>query len=209
MSLFTAVEMAPRDPILGLNEQFARRRQSQQGQPRRRRVLRRQRQAAAAAVRAGRGRRHDEGAQRRAATCRSTASPPTTTPSRAWSSAPTANRVKSRPRRHHPGHRRHRRPEGRRRLPQEAQPRGQGADQRPELGKPPRAVHQRRLRGRKLPYYDAAKRGINFDGMLAALNAAPAGTIVVLHACCHNPTGYDITPAQWDQVIAAVKAERA
>ena len=55
------------------------------------------------------------------------------------------------------------------------------------------------------PYYDAAKRGVNFDGMLAALNAAPAGTIVVLHACCHNPTGYDITPAQWDQVIAAVK----
>jgi aromatic-amino-acid transaminase len=56
------------------------------------------------------------------------------------------------------------------------------------------------------PYYDAATRGLNFDGMLAALKAAPAGTIVVLHACCHNPTGYDITAAQWDQVIAAVKA---
>ncbi|CAM5796120.1 amino acid aminotransferase [Rhizobacter fulvus] len=56
------------------------------------------------------------------------------------------------------------------------------------------------------PYYDAVSRGINFDGMLAALNAAPAGTIVVLHACCHNPTGYDITTAQWSQVIAAVKA---
>ncbi|GAB4555667.1 MAG: aspartate/tyrosine/aromatic aminotransferase [Rhizobacter sp.] len=56
------------------------------------------------------------------------------------------------------------------------------------------------------PYYDAAKRGVNFDGMLAALNAAPAGTIVVLHACCHNPTGYDITPAQWEQVVQAVKS---
>ncbi|WP_406625234.1 amino acid aminotransferase [Acidovorax sp. SDU_ACID1] len=56
------------------------------------------------------------------------------------------------------------------------------------------------------PYYDAAARGVNFEGMLAALNAAPTGTIVVLHACCHNPTGYDITPAQWDQVVAAVKA---
>ncbi|MDO8439631.1 MAG: amino acid aminotransferase [Polaromonas sp.] len=56
------------------------------------------------------------------------------------------------------------------------------------------------------PYYDAATRGLNFEGMLAALNAAPAGTIVVLHACCHNPTGYDITAAQWDQVIAAVRA---
>ncbi|MFZ3127887.1 MAG: amino acid aminotransferase [Rhodoferax sp.] len=57
------------------------------------------------------------------------------------------------------------------------------------------------------PYYDAAKRGVNFDAMLACLNAAAAGTIVVLHACCHNPTGYDITPAQWDQVIAACKAK--
>ena len=56
------------------------------------------------------------------------------------------------------------------------------------------------------PYYDAATRGIDFAGMLAALNAAPAGTIVVLHACCHNPTGYDITAGQWDDVITAVKA---
>ena len=58
------------------------------------------------------------------------------------------------------------------------------------------------------PYYDAAKRGIDFEGMLAALNSAPAGTIVVLHACCHNPTGYDITAAQWDQVVEAVKSKR-
>jgi aromatic-amino-acid transaminase len=57
------------------------------------------------------------------------------------------------------------------------------------------------------PYYDAAKRGVDFDGMLAALQAAPARTVVVLHACCHNPTGYDITPAQWDQVVAVVKAK--
>ncbi|MDZ4128029.1 MAG: amino acid aminotransferase, partial [Hydrogenophaga sp.] len=54
-------------------------------------------------------------------------------------------------------------------------------------------------------YYDADKRGVNFDGMLASLNAAAPGTIVVLHACCHNPTGYDITPGQWDQVIEVVK----
>ena len=58
------------------------------------------------------------------------------------------------------------------------------------------------------PYYNAARRGIDFDGMLTALNVAPEGTIVVLHACCHNPTGYDITAAQWDQVIAAVKARK-
>ncbi|MFM9881103.1 MAG: amino acid aminotransferase [Burkholderiaceae bacterium] len=58
------------------------------------------------------------------------------------------------------------------------------------------------------PYYDAAARGVDFPGMLAALQAAPAGTIVVLHACCHNPTGYDITPAQWDAVVAAVKTKQ-
>ena len=60
------------------------------------------------------------------------------------------------------------------------------------------------------PYFDQSANGglggINFDGMLAALNAAPEGTIVLLHACCHNPTGYDISAAQWEQVIAAVKA---
>lgn len=56
------------------------------------------------------------------------------------------------------------------------------------------------------PYYDAAARGIAADAMLAALEAAAAGTIVVLHACCHNPTGYDLTPAQWERVIAVIKA---
>ncbi len=62
------------------------------------------------------------------------------------------------------------------------------------------------------PYFDPSANGglggINFSGMLAALNAAPAGTIVVLHACCHNPTGYDITAAQWDEVVASVKAKK-
>ena len=56
-------------------------------------------------------------------------------------------------------------------------------------------------------YYDAATRSVDFAGMLADLNAAAAGTVVVLHACCHNPTGYDITAAQWDQVIEVVKAK--
>ncbi len=56
------------------------------------------------------------------------------------------------------------------------------------------------------PYYDAATRGVRFADMLAALNAAAAGTVVVLHACCHNPTGCDITPQQWDQVASACQA---
>jgi aromatic-amino-acid transaminase len=55
------------------------------------------------------------------------------------------------------------------------------------------------------PYYDADRRGIRFDDMLAALKAAPQGSIVVLHACCHNPTGCDLEPAQWQQVVATLR----
>jgi aromatic-amino-acid transaminase len=54
------------------------------------------------------------------------------------------------------------------------------------------------------PYYDEATRGVNFAGMLAALKEMPAGSIVLLHACCHNPTGADLNDAQWDQVITVV-----
>jgi aromatic-amino-acid transaminase len=55
-------------------------------------------------------------------------------------------------------------------------------------------------------YYDAKNRGIDFEGMLADLAAAAPGSIAVLHACCHNPTGYDISAAQWDQVVAMCKS---
>ncbi|HBZ04861.1 MULTISPECIES: amino acid aminotransferase [Massilia] len=54
-------------------------------------------------------------------------------------------------------------------------------------------------------YYDPATHGVNFEGMLASLNKMPRGSIVVLHACCHNPTGADLTQEQWGQVIAAVQ----
>ena len=56
------------------------------------------------------------------------------------------------------------------------------------------------------PYYDAKRRDIDFDAMLAALGSAATGSIAVLHACCHNPSGYDISADQWTKVIAAVKA---
>jgi len=55
------------------------------------------------------------------------------------------------------------------------------------------------------PYYDAATRGVNFDGMKAKLNTLPAGSIVVLHACCHNPTGADMSEAQWVETIAILR----
>ncbi|MDH4288387.1 MAG: aspartate/tyrosine/aromatic aminotransferase [Aquincola sp.] len=56
------------------------------------------------------------------------------------------------------------------------------------------------------PYYDAESHGIDFAAMRGALQAAAAGTIVVLHACCHNPSGYDLTSAQWDEVVDIVRA---
>jgi aromatic-amino-acid transaminase len=57
------------------------------------------------------------------------------------------------------------------------------------------------------PYYDAATGGLRFDAMLDAIGALPARSVVLLHACCHNPTGVDLTRAQWQQLIP-VLAER-
>jgi aromatic-amino-acid transaminase len=56
------------------------------------------------------------------------------------------------------------------------------------------------------PYYDPATRGIRFEAMLAALGGLPAGAIVVLHSCCHNPTGVDLSHEQWRKVLAVVQA---
>lgn len=56
-------------------------------------------------------------------------------------------------------------------------------------------------------YYDAATHDVNRAGMLEDLNALPSGSIVVLHACCHNPTGVDLTPADWNNVLEVVKAK--
>ncbi|QTF07172.1 aspartate/tyrosine/aromatic aminotransferase [Brenneria izadpanahii] len=51
------------------------------------------------------------------------------------------------------------------------------------------------------PYFDADSLGVKFDAMLAALQQLPAQSIVLLHPCCHNPTGSDLTNEQWDRVI--------
>jgi aromatic-amino-acid transaminase len=51
------------------------------------------------------------------------------------------------------------------------------------------------------PYYDAATGGVRFAEMCAALDALPAGSIVLLHACCHNPTGVDLSAAQWAELV--------
>jgi aromatic-amino-acid transaminase len=55
------------------------------------------------------------------------------------------------------------------------------------------------------PYYDAHALGVDFSKMISYLASAEPGSIVVLHACCHNPTGYDITPNQWKQVVDTIK----
>jgi len=56
------------------------------------------------------------------------------------------------------------------------------------------------------PYYDSRTHGVNFAGMLRMLGSMPAGSIVVLHACCHNPTGVDLSREQWQSVLEAVRA---
>ena len=55
------------------------------------------------------------------------------------------------------------------------------------------------------PYYDATTGGVRFDDMRAALERLPAKSVVLLHACCHNPTGVDLSRAQWDQLIPLLK----
>ncbi len=58
------------------------------------------------------------------------------------------------------------------------------------------------------PYYDASTGGVNFAAMLDTLQSLPAQSIVLLHPCCHNPTGVDLTQAQWLEVIAVAKAKQ-
>jgi aromatic-amino-acid transaminase len=56
------------------------------------------------------------------------------------------------------------------------------------------------------PYYDSSTRGVDFKGMIGALEKLPAGSIVVLHACCHNPTGADPTREQWTRILETVRS---
>ena len=58
------------------------------------------------------------------------------------------------------------------------------------------------------PYYDAETGGLAFDAMLAALRHVPAGSIVLLHACCHNPTGVDLGREQWQRLIPVLQSRR-
>src|SRR5690606_13111999 len=55
------------------------------------------------------------------------------------------------------------------------------------------------------PYYDPATHGLNLEGMLDGIKALPEGSVVLLHACCHSPTGVDLNGAQWKQVIQVIR----
>ncbi len=57
------------------------------------------------------------------------------------------------------------------------------------------------------PYYNPETKEVNFGAMLAALENVPASDVVLLHVCCHNPTGVDLSSAQWDQVVAVAKSK--
>jgi len=64
------------------------------------------------------------------------------------------------------------------------------------------------MRLERYPYYDPATGGIRFPEMLSSLDALPAGTLVLLHASCHNPTGADLSEEQWRSVLDVVKRRR-
>jgi len=57
------------------------------------------------------------------------------------------------------------------------------------------------------PYYDPSTKGVDFDSMIAALENVPAGDIVLMHVCCHNPTGADLSADQWAKVVGTAKAK--
>ncbi|MGS1116311.1 amino acid aminotransferase [Castellaniella sp. UC4442_H9] len=86
-------------------------------------------------------------------------------------------------------------------------------DARVAISNPSWANHQALFSAAGFPivqydYYDAATHGLNFDAMLASLRALPAGSIVVLHACCHNPTGVDPTTEQWREIAKTLQSCR-
>ena len=58
-------------------------------------------------------------------------------------------------------------------------------------------------------YFDSDTRGVDFEGMLADLDGLKAGDVVLLHGCCHNPTGANLTLDQWDQVISLMQSKGA
>ncbi len=70
----------------------------------------------------------------------------------------------------------------------------------------PKIFQSAGLKTKEYAYFDAASHGVDIKGLLAAINQIPAGDVICLHACCHNPTGADPTAEQWKQIADAVYA---
>src|SRR5271154_6701200 len=64
------------------------------------------------------------------------------------------------------------------------------------------------IRLERYPYYDAHAHALRFEALLQKLNLAPAGDVVLIHACCHNPTGADLQPEQWEAVAELLQRRR-
>lgn len=77
----------------------------------------------------------------------------------------------------------------------------------PTWGNHPKVFNLAGLSVKTYRYYNPATRGLDFEGLLEDLEAAPAGAIVLLHACAHNPTGVDPTPEQWEQIRQLIRSK--
>ncbi|XP_020101330.1 aspartate aminotransferase, cytoplasmic isoform X2 [Ananas comosus] len=77
----------------------------------------------------------------------------------------------------------------------------------PTWGNHPKVFTLAGLSVKTYRYYDPATRGLNFQGLIEDLGAAPSGAIVLLHACAHNPTGVDPTPEQWEQIRQLIRSK--
>jgi len=78
----------------------------------------------------------------------------------------------------------------------------------PTWGNHPPLLGSSGLRLERYPYYDAAAHRLRFGAMLERLDRAAAGDVVLLHVCCHNPTGADLDPAQWQEVAHLLTRRR-
>jgi aspartate aminotransferase len=76
----------------------------------------------------------------------------------------------------------------------------------PTWGNHPKVFNMAGLSVQKYRYYDPATRGLDFQGLLEDLGAAPSGAIVLLHACAHNPTGVDPTVDQWEHIRQLIRS---
>jgi aspartate aminotransferase len=78
----------------------------------------------------------------------------------------------------------------------------------PTWGNHPPLLGSSGLRLERYPYYDAAAHELRFEAMLERLDRAAAGDVVLVHACCHNPTGADLAPGQWRSLIELMQRRR-